>query len=113
MKQNAGLFTVLLASVILLYAQDNAPKEMTGWMICSSACVSQSGGHATCDANCAGADQEWRCGVREDNCKVSKISNSEMVKGKMGQKLKAKCQMNNDKDKESIEILELIQANAG
>jgi hypothetical protein len=34
-----------------------------------------------------------------------------MVKGKMGQKVKAKCQMN--KEKESMEILELIQANAG
>jgi hypothetical protein len=110
MKRNAVLFTVLFASVFLLYAQDNAPKEMTGW-ICSSACVSQSGGHATCDANCAGANKSGDAVFVEDNGKVSTISNPDMVKGKMGQKVKAKCQMN--KDKESMEILELIQANAG
>jgi hypothetical protein len=31
-----------------------------------------------------------------------------MVKGKMGQKVKAKCRMRNDNDKEPVEINELI-----
>ncbi len=110
MKRNAALFTVVLASVILLYSQDNPPMEMTGW-ICTSACVTQSSGHASCDASCAGKDKSGDAVFVDDNGKVSKISNPDMVKGKMGQKVKAKCKMS--KDKEAMEILELIQANAG
>jgi hypothetical protein len=34
-----------------------------------------------------------------------------MVKGKMGQKVKVKCTM--DKEKEAMEILQVIEANAG
>jgi hypothetical protein len=64
----------------------------------TSACVTQSAAHAACDAICAGGD----------NGKSSKISNPDMVKGKMGQKVKAKCRMRNDNDKEPVEINELI-----
>jgi hypothetical protein len=41
----------------------------------------------------------------DDNGKVSKITNSDMVKGKMGKKVKAKCKMN--KDNESMQILSI------
>jgi hypothetical protein len=108
MKRSAMLFTIVLTSLVLLYAQDNQPMEMTGW-ICNSTCVNQSAGHATCDASCT--DKSGAAVFVEDNGKVTTISNPDMVKGKMGQKVKVKC--TKDKDKESMEILELIQANAG
>jgi hypothetical protein len=108
MKRSALLFTIVLTSLVLLYAQDNQPMEMTGW-ICNSTCVNQSAGHATCDASCT--DKSGAAVFVEDNGKVTTISNPDMVKGKMGQKVKVKC--TKDKDKESMEILELIQANAG
>jgi hypothetical protein len=108
MKRSAMLFTIVLASLVLLYAQDNQTMEMTGW-VCNSACVSQSAGHAACDASCT--DKSGNAVFVEENGKVSTISNPDMVKGKMGQKVKVKC--TKDKDKESMEILELIQANAG
>ncbi len=108
MKRSAALFTIVLTSLILLYAQDNKPMEMTGW-ICNSACVKQSAGQATCDATCT--EKSGDAVFVDDAGKVSKISNQDMVKGKMGQKVKVKCQMS--KDKEAMEILEVIQANAG
>ena len=107
MKRNAFLLTIVLASVVLLWAQENAPKEMTGW-VCSSACVTHSGGLAACDANCAASDKSGDTVFVDETGKVIKISNPDMVKGKMGQKLTMKCQMS--KDKESMEIQELIQA---
>jgi hypothetical protein len=108
MKRSAMLFTIVLTSLILLYAQDNQPMEMSGW-ICNSTCVNQTAGHATCDASCT--DKSGAAVFVEDNGKVTTISNPDMVKGKMGQKVKVKC--TKAKDKESMEILELIQANAG
>jgi hypothetical protein len=108
MKRSVALLTIVLASLVLLYSQDNKPTEMTGW-ICNSTCVHQSAGHASCDADCT--DKSGAAVFVEDSGKVSKISNPDMVKGKMGQKVKVKCNMN--KDTESMEILELIQANAG
>jgi hypothetical protein len=108
MKRSAMLFTIVLASLVLLYAQDNQTMEMTGW-VCNSACVNQSAGHAACDASCT--DKSGNTVFVEENGKVSTISNPDMVKGKMGQKCTVKCKR--AKDKESMEILELIQANAG
>jgi hypothetical protein len=108
MKRSAALFTIVLTSLILLYAQDNKPKEMTGW-ICNSACVTHTAGPATCDATCN--DKSGAAVFVEDSGKVTKIANPDMVKGKMGQKVKVKCTM--DKDKEAMEILQIIQANAG
>ena len=108
MKRSAALFTIVLTSLILLYAQDNKPMEMTGW-ICNSACVTHTAAPATCDATCK--DKSGDAVFVEDSGKVTKIANPDIVKGKMGQKVKVKC--TKDKDKESMEILELIQANAG
>jgi hypothetical protein len=107
MKRNAVLFTIVLSSLILLYAQDNKPMEMVGW-ICNSTCVTQSAGHATCDSGCT--DKSGAAVFIEDDGKVSTISNPDMVKGKMGQKVKVRGQMNKDKD--AMEILEVIPANA-
>ena len=103
MKRSAVLFTIVLASLVLLYAQDNQPVEMTGW-ICYSACVTQAAGHATCDANCT--DKSGDAVFVEDNGKVTKISNPDIVKGHMGTKMKVKCKMS--KDKEAMEIQELL-----
>lgn len=100
MKRNAGLSMIVLASVLLLYAQ-NTPKEMTGW-ICTSACVTHNGGHAACDAHCAGKDKAGEAVFVDENGKVTKISNPDIIKGKMGKKVKAKCKMNEDNDSMSI-----------
>jgi hypothetical protein len=107
MKRSAALLTIVLTSLILLYAQDNKPMEMSGW-ICNSTCVTQSAGKATCDATCK--DKSGDAVFVDDQGKVSKITNQDMAKGNMGQKVKVKCNM---KDKESMEILQIIQANAG
>lgn len=108
MKRPVVLCTILLVPLVLLYAQDQQPAEMTGW-ICNSACVTQTGGHAACDANCT--DRSGNAVFVEDNGKVTKISNPDMVKGHMGQKVKVKCKVS--KDREAMEIQELILANAG
>ena len=107
MKRSATLVTILLTSLILLYAQEQ-PMVMTGW-VCNSPCVKQSAGKATCDASCA--DKSGDVVFVEDTGKVTKIANPDMVKGHMGQKVKVKCKMN--KDTESMEIQQLLQANAG
>jgi len=108
MKRRAVFFSIVLSSLILLYAQDNPSKEMSGW-ICNSACVAQAAGHAMCDVNCT--DKSGDAVFVEDNGKVTKISNPDMVKGKMGQKVKAKCKMN--KDDQTMEIERFLQSNAG
>lgn len=105
MKRKAVLFTLLAAFVVLLYAQENQPVEMTGW-ICSSGCVKQSAGHATCDASCN--DKSGDMVFVQDNGKITKITNPDMAKDKMGQKVTAKCQMS--KDKESLEVVEFLQS---
>ena len=105
MKRNAALFTIVIASLFLLYAQDNPPTEMTGW-ICSSACVTQTPGHAACDANCAANDKGGSVVFVSEDGKVSKISNPDMAKDKMGQQVRMKCRV--AKDKESMEIIEFL-----
>ena len=108
MKRSAALFTILLFSLALLYAQEQQSMEMTGW-VCNSACVTQSAGHTTCDANCT--NKSGDAVLVQDNGKVTKISNPDVVKGYMGQKVKAKCKMN--KDGEAMEVLDIALANAG
>jgi hypothetical protein len=108
MKRSAALLTIVLTSVILLYAQDTKVMEMTGW-VCNSACVTQHAGQATCDATCQ--DKSGDAVFVEDSGKVTKIANPDMVKGKMGQKVKVKCTM--DKDKQAMQILDVVLANAG
>lgn len=105
MKRHAVLFTIVIASLLLLYAQDNPPVEMTGW-ICSSACVTQTPGHAACDANCAANDKGGDMVFVSENGKISKISNPDMAKGKMGQEVRMKCRM--AQDKQSMEIIEFL-----
>jgi hypothetical protein len=107
MQRSAAVLTIVLTSLILLYAQDTKPTEMSGW-VCNSTCVTQSAGKATCDATCK--DKSGDAVFVDDEGKVSKITNQDMVKDKMGQKVKVKCNM---KDKESMEILQVIQAGAG
>lgn len=96
MKRSVGLCAIVLASVLLLYGQSGT-KDMTGW-ICTSACVTKNASQGTCDAGCAGKDKRGEAVFVDDNGKVSKISNPDMVKGKMGKKVKAKCKMNKDND---------------
>jgi hypothetical protein len=108
MKRSVAFFVIVLGSLILLYAQDTKTMEMTG-TICNSTCVNQNPGHATCDATCT--DKSGDAVFVDDQGKVTKISNQDMVKGKMGQKVKVKCTM--DKDREAMEILQVIEANAG
>jgi hypothetical protein len=101
MKRNAALCAIVLASVLMLYGQlygqNDTPKDMTGW-ICTSACVTKSANNAGCDASCAHKDKRGEAVFVDDQGKVSKISNPDRVKGKMGKKVKAKCKMNKDDD---------------
>lgn len=97
MKRSAVLCTIILATVIQLYSQNDTPKEMTGW-ICTSACVSKNTSHASCDSSCATKDKSGEAVFVDDNGKISKISNPEIVKGKMGKKVKGKGKMNKDND---------------
>jgi hypothetical protein len=108
MKRSATLCGIVVASLILLYAQDNKPTEMTG-VICNSTCINQSAGHASCDSNCT--DKSGPAVFVEDNGTVSKINNPETVKGKMGQKVKVKCNMH--KADQSMDILDVALMNAG
>src|SRR5262249_57197894 len=84
MKRHAVMRTIVIASLFLLYAQDNPPVEMKGW-ICSSACVTQTPGAAGCDANCAANDKSGNAVFVSEDGKISKISNPDMAKSKMGQ----------------------------
>jgi hypothetical protein len=108
MKRSAALCGVLLAFLILLYAQDNKPVEMSG-VICNSTCITKSAGHATCDANCT--DKSGPAVFVDDNGSVTKINNPAMCKGKMGQKVKVKCNMH--KEDQSMDILDVILSTAG
>jgi hypothetical protein len=91
MKRIAGLFTMVLALMMLVYAQDNnKPMEMTGW-ICNSKCVNHDKPTATCNASCT--ETSGDVVFIDEQGKTTKISNPAMVKGHMGKKMKVKCEM--------------------
>jgi hypothetical protein len=96
MKRIAGLFTLVLALMMLVYAQDQnkpmekKPMEMTGW-ICNSKCVNHDKPTATCDASCT--ETSGDVVFIDEQGKTTKISNPAMVKGHMGKKMKVKCEM--------------------
>jgi hypothetical protein len=90
MKRSTALLAIVLGSV-MLYAQET-PKghDMTG-TVCDSKCVTQSAGQSACDLNCTqtGGDAVFV----QDNGKVTKIANPEMVKGSMGKQVKIRGEM--------------------
>jgi hypothetical protein len=91
MKRIIGLLSMVLALMMLGYAQDQAkPIEMTGW-ICNSKCVNHDKPTATCDASCT--ETSGDVVFIDDKGKTTKISNPAMVKGHMGKKIKVKCEM--------------------
>jgi hypothetical protein len=91
MKRIIGLSSMVLALMMLGYAQDQAkPIEMTGW-ICNSKCVNHDKPTATCDASCT--ETSGDVVFIDDKGKITKISNPAMVKGHMGKKMKVKCEM--------------------
>src|SRR5215470_1860275 len=61
---------------------------MTG-MLCSSTCVSQNPGHATCSQNCA--DKSGEIVLIDDQDRVLKIANQESVKEHAGKKVNMRC----------------------
>jgi hypothetical protein len=107
MKRYAVLVTFAITSVILLNAQEKQPTEMSGW-ICTPACITQTPGHAACDSSCAANDESEDTVFVSPEGKVSKISNPDMAKGKRGQQVRMKCQI--DKDKQSMEIVEFLSS---
>jgi hypothetical protein len=107
MKRYAVLLTIAITSAILLYAQESQPTEMAGW-ICSSACVNQNAGQATCDTSCAANDKGGETVFVGNDGKISKISNPDMAKDKMGQQVRMKCKTN--KDTGSMEIIEFLSS---
>jgi hypothetical protein len=108
MKRIAVLLVMVLGSV-MLYAQEQ-PKgvEMTG-TICDSKCVTQSAGQSACDPKCAQTGGE--AVFIEDNGKVTKIANPEKVKGSMGKRVKARCEMM--KDQNTMNIYEIYSLGPG
>lgn len=93
MKRVAVLLTIMLGSVMLYAQQPTKALDMTG-TICDSKCVTQSGGQSACDSKCTqtGGDAVFI----EDNGKVTKINNPEKVKGSMGKRVKARCEITPD-----------------
>ncbi len=109
MKRIVGLLVVVLLSALLLSAQNKGKgTEMTGW-ICTSKCVKQVDGKATCDPNCK--EKGGEAVFVDDQGKVTKIANQKMVKSHMGQKVRVKGEMMKDKD--MMQIYEVLLPNAG
>jgi hypothetical protein len=89
MKRSAYLLVPLLASAILLHAEDMGPtNDMTGWL-CNSKCVTRNTGHATCDQSCA--DKSGEVVLVDDHGQVFKIANQDKVMPHVGKKVKMKC----------------------
>jgi hypothetical protein len=89
MKRIAWLLVAVMVSAILLYAEDTGKAtDMTGWL-CNNKCVTQSGGHAACDQNCA--DKSGDFVLVDDRGQVFKIANQDKVAGHAGKKVKMKC----------------------
>ncbi len=112
MKRMTALAAAVLLSVVLLYAQDTGKQtEMVGW-ICNSKCVKQVDGKATCDPNCKEKDGD--AVFIDDQGKVTKIATQEICKTHLGQKVKVKCKLTKDKDKETkMEIYDVTNLGSG
>jgi hypothetical protein len=108
MRRAAGLLAIILGTA-MLYAQET-PKgiEMTG-TICDSKCVTQSAGQSACDSKCTQTGGE--AVFIEDNGKATKIANPEKVKGFMGKRVKARCEMM--KDSGMMNIYEIYSLGPG
>ena len=108
MKRIAVLLAIVLGSV-MVYAQEKPQGiDMTG-TICDSKCVTHSAGQSACDLQCTqtGGDAVFI----EDNGKVTKIANPEKVKGSMGKRVKARCEMM--KDQNMMNIYEIYSLGPG
>jgi hypothetical protein len=103
----AGLLVIVLGATMLGFSQDKG-TEMTG-VLCDSKCVKQDAGKAACDSTCSekGKDVVFV----DDEGKATKVANPKVAKGKMGQKVKVRGRMMEDKNE--MEISNIIFANAG
>lgn len=114
MKRMAGLLAIVLGSMTLLVAQDTGKStgskgtEMTG-VLCDAKCVKQDAGKAVCDSNCAEKSKDVV--FVDDQGKATKVANPKIAKGKMGKKVKCHGEMMKNKD--MMEIYDVVLANAG
>jgi hypothetical protein len=113
MKRIAGLLAVILGGTMFVAAQNQSKSteskgtEMVGYL-CDSKCVKQDAGKSVCDTSCSEKGND--CVFVDDEGKVTKIANPNMAKGKMGKKVKVHGDM---KDKDMMEIYDVVLANAG
>jgi hypothetical protein len=106
MKRIAGLLVAVLLSVGMLYAQEKM-TEMVG-MICYSKCIKQVDGKATCDPNCK---EQGDAVLVDDQGKVTKIFNQDMIKPYAGKKVKMHCTMM--KDKHMMKVVDISEYGSG
>jgi len=91
MKRAIGLSILMLSLLVPAYAQEqDHPLERTGW-ICNSKCVNPDTKPASCKSDCT--EKSGDVVFIDDQGKTTKISNPDMVKDHMGQKMKVKCHM--------------------
>lgn len=102
MKRIAGLLVAVLLSVGLMYAQDKL-TEMTG-RICYSKCIKQVDGKAICDPNCR---EQGDAVLLDDQGKVTKIANQDMVMPYVGKKVKMHCKKT--KDKNTMQVVDISE----
>lgn len=109
MRSIVWLFLVVLCSAILLNAQDKS-DQWAGW-VCDSACVTHSGGIASCNANCTQQSGE-AVFIRNDG-KVTKIANQEACKPYMNKRVKVKAVQDYKQQQEQIRLMDITDDSGG
>ena len=113
MRKIVGLVVLVLASMLLVQAQDQGGQDkdkgtaMTG-TLCNAANVVLKEGKATCDESKGGGSPDMV--FIDDQGKATTIANPEKMKGMSGQKVKVKGEMKqiDGEDKMWIHDLEHI-----
>ena len=96
MKKIAGLVVLVLASMLLVQAQDQGGQDKSKGMeatgtLCNAANVVLKEGKATCDDSKGGGSPDMV--FIDDQGKATTIANPEKVHGMSGQKVKVKGEM--------------------
>lgn len=120
MRKLAALLVFVLASVLFAAAQydsgadkstaadtaKTSAMDMTGW-VCSSKCVKQDAGKASCDSTCKenGGDLVFV----DDQGKTFNIANQKMAKKHVGKQVKMKGHMKG----EMMQVDQLVDLNPG
>jgi len=112
LKRIVCSLVAVLVSAISLYSEDMGKvNTMTGWL-CNSACVTQSGGHAACDQNCA--DRSGDIVFVDNDGKLWKVANQDKVMSYVGKQVKMKCRPAKDaKDTKDTMYIDTVSLYGG